>query len=214
MIKGAIFDLDGTLTDSMELWETVADEYLISVGKTPKPGLRAVIYPMTLFQAAEYMIGEYDLTDSVEDIVKSINQIVADLYKYKVPLKENVLDFLKLLKSAGIPMCVATVTEKHHVEAALKRLGIMDFFKGIITTTMVGSDKSKPDIYRAAAEFIGTDKENTCVFEDAYHAAKTAKDDGFIVAGIFDRFEKRTELIKEFADYYITDYKDADVILK
>ena len=115
MIKGAIFDLDGTLIDSMFIWDTIGEDYLKSFGIEPKENLAEVFKTFTLEQAAEYYHNHYNIKLSVKEIVEGINDMVAEIYRTKVVLKPGISDFLKRLQSLGVKMCVATVTDKPSV---------------------------------------------------------------------------------------------------
>ena len=206
MIKGAIFDFDGTLVDSMFIWDTFGEDYLRTLGKEPKENLTETFKTFTLEQAAEYYREHYGVTLSVGEIVDGVNDMVAEIYRTKVTLKSGVLEFLRDLQSKGVKMCVATVTDRPIVEDVLNRLGIRDFFTEIFTCAEVGHNKETPHIYRAALEVLGTSKEETVVFEDALHALMTAKKDGFPVAAVYDKHEEKQEKLKEIADIYIEDF--------
>ncbi len=206
MIKGAIFDLDGTILDSMFIWDTIGEEYLRSLGMVPKENLAEVFKTFTLKQAAEYYRSHYGIELSANEIVEGINNMVAEIYRTKVVLKPGVSDFLKRLQSSGVKMCVATVTDRTIVEDVLKRLKIYEYFSGIFTCAEVGFGKETPEIYRQALHHLGTEKIETVVFEDALHALKTAKYDGFQVAAVYDAHEPRQEEMREISDYYIIDF--------
>lgn len=206
MLKGAIFDFDGTLVDSMFIWETFGEDYLRSLGKEPKENLRKTFATFTLEQAAEYYRQHYGVNLSAEEIVSGINEMVLQSYRTKVKLKSGVAEFLEKLKRQGIKMCVATVTDRFVVEEVLKRLGVRDYFSEIFTCSEIGSNKETPEIYNTALEHLKTEKSETVVFEDAYYALMTAKNAGFRVAGVFDKHEKNQVQMKANADYYITDY--------
>jgi beta-phosphoglucomutase-like phosphatase (HAD superfamily) len=105
-------------------------------------------------------------------------------------------------------MCIATATERYQVETALARCGMKQFFSGIFTCTEVGSGKDEPVIFRTALEHLGTERCNTIVFEDAYHAVLTAKNDGFLVAAIYDAHEDKQGDIQQLSDVYLTDFSD------
>ena len=207
MVKGAIFDLDGTLIDSMFIWDTFGDDYLKSLGIEPKENLAEVFKTFTLEQAAEYYRNYYDIKLSVKEIVEGINNMVAEIYRTKVVLKPGISDFLKRLQGLGVKMCVATVTDRPIVEDVLKRLNIYEYFSEIFTCAEVGYNKETPEIYRKALKHLGTPKTETVVFEDVLHALKTAKTDGFKVAAVYDSHEPRQNEIKEISDYYITDFE-------
>ena len=207
MIKGAIFDFDGTLVDSMFIWDTFGEDYLRTLGKEPNENLTETFKTFTLEQAAEYYRKNYGVTLSVGEIVDGVNEMVAKLYRTKVALKNGVLEFLRDLRSKGVKMCVATVTDRPIVEDVLKKLGIRDFFTEIFTCAEVGHNKETPHIYRVALEVLGTQKDETIVFEDALHALMTAKKDGFTVAAVYDKYETGQNEMRAAADYYISDYK-------
>ena len=211
MIKGAIFDLDGTLLDSMFIWDTIGEVYLRSLDIEPRENLAEAFKTFTLEQAAEYYREHYGVALSVNEIVDGVNEMVAKLYRTKVTLKDGVRDFLEALKSQGVKMCVATVTDRPIVEDVLNRLGIRDFFTEIFTCAEVGYNKETPHIYRAALKALGTKKDETVVFEDALHALMTAKNDGFPVAAVYDKHELRQTEMKENSDYYITDYETVKI---
>ena len=134
MIKGAIFDLDGTLIDSMFIWDTFGEDYLKSFGIEAKENLAEVFKTFTLEQAAEYYRNHYNIKLSVKEIVEGINDMVAEIYRTKVVLKPGISDFLKSLQTAGVKMCVATVTDKPIAETVLKRLGVREYFSEIFTS--------------------------------------------------------------------------------
>ena len=208
MIKGAIFDLDGTLLDSMFIWDTIGEEYLRSLGKEPHEGLKETFMTLTLEEAAVYYREHYGVHLSVKEIVDGVNAMVEQTYRTKVTLKPGIAEYLAWLKENGVRMCVATVTDRYLVEETLQRLGIRHFFSEIFTCAEVGFGKDKPIIYRKALEHLGTSKEATCVFEDSLFALKTAKADGFSTVGVYDRHENRQEELKNLADYYIRDFTD------
>lgn len=207
MIKGAIFDLDGTILDSMFIWDTIGEDYLRSLGIEPKENLKETFKTFTLKQSAEYYRKNYGVTLSVQEIVDGVNKMVEAYYAETVKLKPGVEAFLKKLKADGVKMCVATVTDKALVEAALNRLGAREYFSAIFTCAEVGQSKETPEIYRKALKHLETPKSETVVFEDALHAIKTAKDDGLLVAAVFDEHEQNQEELKRISDYYITDFE-------
>jgi hydroxymethylpyrimidine kinase/phosphomethylpyrimidine kinase len=207
MIKGAIFDLDGTLLDSMFIWDTIGEIYLRSLGIEPRENLAETFKTFTLEESAEYYRTHYGVTLSVEEIVDGVNGMIEGYYINEVELKNGVEVFIKKLHDDGVKMCVATVTDRYLVEAALERLEIKGYFSEIFTAAEVGYDKTTPQIYRVALSHLGTEKSETVVFEDAYHALITAKKDGFPVAAVYDEHEKRQVEMRASADYYISDYK-------
>ena len=208
MIKGAIFDLDGTLLDSMFIWDTIGEEYLRSLGKEPHEDLKETFMTLTLEEAAEYYREHYGVTLSVKEIVDGVNSMVEQTYRTKVTLKPGISEYLAWLKENGVRMCVATVTDRYLVEETLERLGVRHYFSEIFTCAEVGFGKDKPIIYQKALEHLGTAKEETCVFEDMLFALNTAKTDGFPTVGVYDRHEVHQDKLKELSDYYVLDFTD------
>lgn len=207
--NAVIFDLDGTLLDSMHIWDTLAEDYLKSVGVEAKPGLCDAVNTLMMEDAAVYLKKEYSLPYPTEKILEDIFAIVDDFYFNTTVLKHGVLDFLAQLKEKKIKMCIATASERYVVEAALKRCMAYEFFDRIFTCSEVGHSKTEPDIFFKAAEFLQEVPENILVFEDAHFAAQTAKDVGFKVCGVFDPSEKCIEELKRTADFYINSFKEA-----
>ena len=213
-LKGIIFDFDGTLFDSMYIWDTAGETYLRSLGKAPQPSLREAVKTMSLQQSARYLQEEYALGLSVEEIIQGINQTIEHFYLYEVQPKAGVSDFLKQLAEAGVSMCIATATDRYQIQAALQRCGMEGLFSAIFTCSEVGCGKDEPLIYRKAMEALGTDRSNTIVFEDAYHAAQTAKSDGFFTAAVFDPSENRQEALREICDCYLSDFTHTEPFWK
>ena len=208
MIKGAIFDLDGTLLDSMFIWDTIGEEYLRSLGKEPHEDLKETFMTLTLEEAAVYYREHYGVTLSVKEIVDGVNSMVEQTYRTKVTLKPGISEYLAWLKENGVRMCVATVTDRYLVEETLERLGVRHYFSEIFTCAEVGFGKDKPIIYQKALEHLGTEKSDTYVFEDLPFALNTAKTDGFPTVGVYDRHEVHQDELKGLADYYVLDFTD------
>ena len=208
MIKGTIFDFDGTLLDSMFIWDTIGEEYLRSLGKEPHEDLKETFMTLTLEEAAVYYREHYGVTLSVKEIVDGVNAMVEQTYRTKVTLKPGIAEYLAWLKGNGVRMCVATVTDRYLVEETLERLGVRHYFSEIFTCAEVGFGKDKPVIYQKALEHLETEKRDTYVFEDMLFALNTAKTDGFPTVGVYDRHEAHQDELKELSDYYIRDFTD------
>ena len=213
-IKCAIFDFDGTLFDSMFIWDSVGEIYLRSLGKEPKPSMREDVRALSLYQSACYFKQEYDLSLSVEEIMTGINQTIEHFYIHEILPKPGVADFLKRMHKDGISMCIATASDRYQIEAALSRCGLEHYFDAIFTCSEVGHGKDEPVIFQKAMEHFGADRNSAVVFEDAIHAIQTAKADGFAVVAVFDSSEKRQAEIRDLADCYIVDYEHIEEFWK
>ena len=179
MIRGAIFDMDGTLLDSMPYWDHAGEVYLKNIGIKAAPNLGKILFPMTMEEGAEYLQEAYDLPLTVKEITAGTNQ-------NQIPLKPGVIELLKSLKARGIKLAVATVTIRPLAEAALERCGVLELFDTLVTADDVGCGKDCPDIFHKASEIIGTKPSETLVFEDSVHALQTAKEAGFVPVGVYD----------------------------
>jgi len=215
MIDGVIFDIDGTILDSMSIWDKAAEIFLNSMGIDAENGLGKTMFSMSMINGAEYLKDRYLLDMDVDAIMAGINNIIEDFYYYQVQLKEGVEHCLKDMEQAGIKMVAATSSDRQVVERALKRLNVMNFFERIFTCTEIGVGKVKPDIYLAAAEYMGTPPKDTWVFEDALYAIQTAKNAGFRTVGVFDNSSiVNLEEIKRISDIYLKKIDNFNVFLK
>ena len=213
-LRGAIFDMDGTMLDSMQVWENAGEDYLRTLGCVPEEGVGELMKSMSLQQAALYCRERYALPLSVEEIMAGVNGRVERFYRQEARLKPGALDFLRTLSQRGVRMCLATATDLHLVEAALDRCGVRTYFSALFTCTQVGSGKDEPHIYRAALRHLGTGRADTLVFEDALYAARTAKGDGFVTVGVADAYEKSEGELERLSDCFLRDFREVDQFWK
>ena len=202
-IRGVIFDLDGTLLDSMTIWEDVAANYLRSRGVIPRPDLNEELSALGGHEIPGYFQTEYGIEASIMEIKYGIQKLLEEFYFFKASLKAGVADVLQALNSRGIMMCIATATDRRLVEPALERCGIIGYFVRVFTCGEEETSKSSPDIYLRAAACLGTEIADTLVVEDALYAIVSAKRAGFPVAGVYDiTAEDQQDEIKKWCDYY------------
>ena len=204
-IRGAIFDVDGTLLDSMFIWDTIGEAYLRSIGYQPKENLNETFKNMSLHQAARYYQTEYGVTQSIDEIMDGVNAMLERYYRFEVPLKPGVAELLERLRQDGVRLCIATATDRHLVEAGLDRCGVLSCFGEIFTCNEVGHGKDEPDIFEATLRFLGTRREETLVFDDALYAVRTAKEAGFPVAAVYDSHERSQAEVRARSDLYLED---------
>ena len=209
MIKGAIFDIDGVLLDSMIIWTDLGERYLRSIEKEPEEGLTEKLFSMSLEQGAEYLKDTYNIDKDTSGILDEINKISEHFYYHEVEAKPGVEELLKDFRTRGIKMVAATSSPRSHVERALTRTGLHNYIDKIFTNSEVGVSKHEPDIYNLAAEYMGTDPSETLVFEDSLYALKTAKAAGYVTVGIYDaKGEKNQAGLLENAKLYLKSYED------
>ena len=207
-IKGAVFDFDGTLFDSMQIWDNIGIRYVKFLGKEPKAYLREELRTMSLKQSAEYLKAEYYIPQTIEQIMDEINHMIENYYYYEAQPKNGVIAWLDKLKKEHIVMCIATATDRYLIEAALKRCKMEHYFIQIFTCSEIGHGKDEPIIFRYAMEQLNLNRDTVIIFEDAHHAIVTAKEDGFIVAGVADRYEARQKEIAQISDCYISSFEN------
>ena len=186
-ISGAIFDMDGTLLDSMWIYKNYATRYLLSRGVTPRDDLEAAVEKLTLEESAAYLADTYALSGGAARVGRELAEAGMALYEQVTP-KAGVMEMLETFRSAGIPMALATATVRPIVERVLSRLGILPYLSHIFTCDEVGARKTSPTVFREALRALGTKKEETPVFEDTPYAIRTASRDGFPVVAVYDAF--------------------------
>lgn len=208
-IKAAIFDLDGTLVDSMWVWEQIDIDFLKSKGYTPPKDLKDDITHLTFNQTAEYFKNRFNLSDSIDEITDTWHNMAYSFYSSKVKLKPGVISFLNKLKSLNIKIGLATSNSIPLLEATLKNNGIYHLFDAITVTEEVKKSKENPDVYLLCANKLNVPPENCIVFEDIIAAVKGAKLAGMKVIGVYDKAsEDQEELLSKACDKYIYDYNE------
>ena len=207
MIKFAIFDLDGTLLNSSEMWRTLGARYLTFLKKTPEEGLSEKLVEMTLLTGAQYLRQQYEIPYSAEEIVRHLTRMIEGYYAEEVSLKDGAPKLLAALRSQCVHMSIATAGDERLGMRALMRLGVGDFFTGAVSCSDYGA-KTTPDVFLAAADLIYAIPEETIVFEDALYAVRTAKKAGFVTAAVRDVSESDQAGLKRAADFYAENLGD------
>ena len=186
MNKGAIFDVDGTLLDSMPIWDDASERFLTGLGVKAEPGLSDIMFRMSLDEGAAYLKSAYGLDLSEQEIKDGILGVIRDFYFYQAQLKPGAGEFLAQMKAREIPMYIATSSNREHIRAAFERLGVYNYFDGLITCEEAGAGKSDPRIFLLAADRMGLEPADIFVFEDVIHAIRTANSAGFVTVGVYD----------------------------
>ncbi len=202
--KGAIFDMDGTLLDSMFLWDIACNKYLTDRQITPEDNLAEKFKTMTLTEAAHYYRERYGITDSVEKICDDINAMIHYAYTHDVVEKPGALNFVKSLYEKGVKLYVASATDTALVKDAFTHAGLIRYFDGFLSTQDTGISKRDSHIYDLAVQKMGLTKNEVHIFEDSFFAIKTCVDAGYRVTAMDDISSKDdVEQIKSMVDRYI-----------
>ncbi len=206
-IKGAIFDLDGTLVNSLTFWKWAwpkfGEKYLGNPDFMPSKEDDKAIRTMTMLGCWEHMKKQYGFPKSAEELANETNEICEAYYRDVVDIKEGTFEFLEYLKSKGIRMCIASATVKHLVEQVVKQFGFDKYIEKVISCADIGKGKDCPDVFIAAAEYLGCDISETCVFEDSALAVSTAKKAGFYTVGIYDVNNYDHDILEANSDVYV-----------
>lgn len=209
-MKYIIFDLDGTLLDSMPVWRGTGSGFLEKHNFPIPPNLMEVVKTQTIWQTAAWFRKDLGVPMEETEIVNEIVSSVVEAYRSTIPLKEGAREYLERNMQEGIRMCVLTASEAEYIYPALERLDILKYFDHILTCTELNAYKDDGKAYLIAMEKMGGTLENTVVFEDAFYAVKGAKEAGFCVYAVLDETVRKDDIekIKALADFSFQSYKE------
>ena len=179
----SIFDVDGTILDSMEVWNTLASQYVQSLGMAPEKNLDEIVSDMSLEQSAIYLKNHYKINKQEERIISEILNFISDFYEYEVKLMPGFKEFISHYDSMNV---IGTSCDEELVKIALNRLGVLNYFEDIITCSKVNKSKNDPDFYLACAQVLKQRPKDIVVFEDADYCIDVARKVGFKVIKIKD----------------------------
>lgn len=204
-----IFDLDGTLVDSMWLWKDIDIEYLSRFGIAYNEKLQSEIEGKSFTETAIYFKENFGITDTIEKIKNDWNEMAYLKYKEQVSLKTGALEFLKLLKEKGKKLGIATSNSTQLTEVCLNSLNISSLFDVVITGSDIKTGKPAPDIYLENAKKLKVLPERCLVFEDIPVGIMAGKNAGMKTCAVADEYSRDlTDEKLELSDYSIIDYKD------
>lgn len=205
--KAFLFDLDGTLVDSMWIWKSIDVEYLGRFGLELPDDLQSSIEGMSFSETAQYFKERFAIPDSLEEMKADWNRMAWEKYLQEVPLKPGVRDFLVYYRARGVKMAVATSNSRELAEAVIAVHGLTDIFDAVVTGCDVAHGKPSPDIYLEAAAKLGVLPGECLVFEDIVAGIQAGRNAGMEVAAVEDAYSLyQMEQKKELADIYIADY--------
>lgn len=179
----SIFDVDGTILDSMEVWNTLASQYVQSLGIVPEKNLDEIVSDMSLEQSATYLKNHYKINKQEERIISEVLNFISDFYEYEVNLMPGFKEFISHYDSINV---IGTSCDEELVKIALNRLAVLNYFEDIITCSKVNKSKNDPDFYLACAQVLKQRPEDIVVFEDADYCIDVARKVGFKVIKIKD----------------------------
>lgn len=177
----SIFDVDGTILDSMEVWNTLASQYVQSLGMVPEKNLDEIVSDMSLEQSATYLKNHYKINKQEERIISEVLNFISDFYEYEVNLMPGFKEFISHYDSINV---IGTSCDEELVKIALNRLAVLNYFEDIITCSKVNKSKNDPDFYLACAQVLKQRPEDIVVFEDIDYCIDVARKVGFKVIKI------------------------------
>ena len=205
--EAVIFDLDGSLVDSMWMWKAIDIEYLKGFGIKPPEDLQKQIGGRSFFETAVFFKDKFGLEDSVEKIGDDWNRMAWDKYTNEVPLKDGAFEFLSACENKGIKLGIASSNSTELIEQVLFSHNIRDKFSSVKSGTQIQKGKPAPDVYLAVANELKVSPEKCLVFEDLVDGIKAGKNAGMTVVAVSDDYSRHSDKAKrELADYYIEDY--------
>ena len=208
-IKFALFDVDGTLIDSMPVWSWSTTSYLEMKGVEVPDDLMKTIATLGYNNAIVYLKERFNIEESIDEIKRQVDEAVFAKYKYEIPAKNNTKEYLDYLKSIGMDCYIITAGLKKFFMPCLERHGYIDYFKELWTSEDFNMKKSDKNIYLEIAKKLGVNPEEIIFFDDSIHAISAAKNAGLKVVGIYDENSKNDkEEIISIVDKYILDFEE------
>lgn len=208
--SAAIFDLDGTLLDSMWVWDKVDRDFLRARGFDVPDDYARKIAAMTFRETAEYTIERFGMNESADDLMAEWRRMAEREYETNVGLKTFAREYLEALGKSGVRTAVATSLHRELAERVLQKNEIFEMFDAMCFTDEVGKGKDSPDIFLLAARHLSIEPRDCVVFEDILPAVMSAREAGMRVCCVEDACSKNDrEQLKRLADWYISDFREA-----
>lgn len=209
MFKGAIFDMDGTILESMGIWRDITLKFMAERNFTITDDELMIYKDMTVEESMPAIKEKYNLPETAAELKAEFSRLGYNAYMYEVQAKPYIKEYMQKLKREGVKIAIATSGYRTLCEGAMKRLGMLDMIDAFALSSEVGVNKSNPDVYLLAAERIGIEPSECMVFEDILIGINGAKKGGMQTTAIYDfSNEEDTGLLKKAADRYITGWKE------
>ncbi len=208
-MKAVLFDLDGTLVDSMWIWSTFLTDYLETYFQiTPTEEMCDAVRHMSLMQSSVYVREELRLSETPEEIRAAWMDMVYDAYANKIQLKPFVREYIHHLRGEGVKIGLVTACDMQLCKACLSGNHAEALFDAVIYADEVGAQKSEPEIYLAALKKLGTEPKDAALFDDIITAIRAAKKAGLYTVAVLDENSTKNEALKGAADIYISDFSE------
>ncbi len=216
-IKGAIFDMDGTIIDSLMfwdyLWKSIGEKYMENPLFKPSEEIDKKVRTMIFADAMAFFKDSYNIPVNTDEFITFTSSGINDFYKKVAKPKVGAERLLRSLKEQNIKLCIASATAMSAVKYALECHGLLKYFDLVLSCADIGVGKDKPDIYLKAMQLMDLTQGEICVFEDSYVALETAKKAGFQTVGIFDRYNFEQERLKNASDVYLDENQTFDDLI-
>jgi len=209
-IKAVIFDIDGTLIDSMGVWTDVDDIFIEKYQLTEPEHFHEGMEGKSYSETAQYFLDLFpELPHTREELEAEWHQMVYDIYTKEIQLKKGAYEFILEMKRKGIKLGIATSNSRELAEGMLANNQVLLHFDSIWTSDEAKAGKPAPDVYLRVAESLQVEPENCLVFEDVPKGILAGKNAGMKVCAVQDAFSNAQDEQKRFlADYYIKDFDD------
>ena len=216
-IKGAIFDMDGTVIDSLmfwgEMWRDIGKRFLSQDGYCAPEELDLSVRTMLYTEALELIRKTLKLPVSKEEFFRYGVDGLVNFYMTVATVKPGTLELLNYLREKGVKICLASATDLKYVKLALTHHKLIDYFESLHSCAELGTGKDKPDVYLKAIASLGLEPDEVCVFEDSYVAIETAKKLGCKTVGLFDRYNFGQDRLRASSDVYMCEGEDLATLI-
>jgi len=207
--EAIIFDLDGTLIDSMWIWKQIDIDFLEKRNIVLPDDLQKDIEGMSFTETAHYFIERFALNESLEEIQREWNEMAKQFYSNHIPLKEQVFEVIQYALTKGIKLGIGTSNSRELLHEVMEAHGLTSWFESVRTSCEVAKGKPSPDIFLKVAEDLKVNPEKCLVFEDTHAGVMAAKNAGMTVYAIYDDLSAPyMAVIKRDADAYINSFSE------